>query len=136
MTAAHALHCRDCAASPAHAAHHDRLLLVDVDPDELLALIEMAVTWDELDYSQCDVLGPAEWSTSPPGTAGPTRSGPRRRSRWPWTSSDAPTSSRRHGGGGRRRRPSDDVQASENAASARSGWVQLCHRRSRPSRPG
>ena len=63
MTAAHARtpRCHTCSASAAQAAHHDRLLLVDVDPDELLALLEMAVTWDELDYSTFDVLGPTEW---------------------------------------------------------------------------
>ncbi|MFC4947301.1 hypothetical protein [Pseudonocardia sp. GCM10023141] len=63
MTAAHArtLCCRDCPAPATHAAHHDRLLLVDVDSDELLALLEMAVTWHELDYSDCDVVGPAGW---------------------------------------------------------------------------
>jgi hypothetical protein len=65
MTAAHArpLRCRDCAAPAEQAAHHDRLLRLDVDPDQLLALIELAVTWHELDYSQCDVLGPDEWSS-------------------------------------------------------------------------
>jgi hypothetical protein len=63
MTAAHArpLRCQHCAASAAQAAHHDRLLHVDVDPDELLALIELAVTWHELDYSDSDVLGPRDW---------------------------------------------------------------------------
>lgn len=65
MTAAYARtpRCHSCSASPAQAAHHDRLLLVDVDPDELLALLEMAVTWDELDYSTFDVIGPPDWST-------------------------------------------------------------------------
>jgi hypothetical protein len=65
MTAAHAraLHCRRCAATAEQAAHHDRLLLVDVDPDQLLGLIEMAVTWHELDYSRCEVLGPQDWPT-------------------------------------------------------------------------
>jgi hypothetical protein len=65
MTAAHArTTCRhDCPAAATHAAHHDRLLLVDVDVDELLALIEMAVTWHELDYSDQDVIGPVAWQT-------------------------------------------------------------------------
>ncbi len=60
MTAAHAqpLRCRGCAATPEQAAHHDRLLRIDVDPGQLLALFEMAVTWYELDYSRCDVLEP------------------------------------------------------------------------------
>ena len=63
MTAAHAqpLRCPGCAATPEQAAHHDRLLRIDVDPDQLLALFEMAVTWYELDYSRCDVLSPADW---------------------------------------------------------------------------
>lgn len=65
MTAAHArTTCRhDCPAATTHAAHHDRLLQVDVDADELLALIEMAVTWHELDYSDQDVIAPVAWQT-------------------------------------------------------------------------
>lgn len=43
------------------AAHHDRLLEVDRDPGALLDLIELAVTWGELDYSTVDVIGPAHW---------------------------------------------------------------------------
>jgi hypothetical protein len=62
MSAAHAhlLCCRDCPTALEHAAHHDRLLCVDVDPGELLALLEMAVTWHELDWSACDVAGPGD----------------------------------------------------------------------------
>lgn len=65
MTAAHVrTTCsHDCPAAAAHRSHHDRLLLVDVDADELLALLEMAVTWHELDYSDQDVIGPAAWPT-------------------------------------------------------------------------
>lgn len=65
MTAAHVRTacCRDCPAATTHAAHHDRLLLVDVDVDELLALIEMAVTWHELEYSDQQVIGPVAWQT-------------------------------------------------------------------------
>jgi hypothetical protein len=64
MTAAHAqpLRCPGCAATPEQAAHHDRLLRIDVDPGQLLALFEMAVTWYELDYSRCDVLSPTDWA--------------------------------------------------------------------------
>lgn len=42
-------------------AHHDRLLRVDTDPEELLDLLELAVTWVELDYSDVPVLGPEQW---------------------------------------------------------------------------
>ena len=65
MTAAHARTtcCCDCAATAELVAHHHRLLLVDVNVDELLALMEMALTWHELDYSSCDVLGPQHWLT-------------------------------------------------------------------------
>lgn len=65
MTAAHArtLCCLDCSTDAALAAHHDRLLTVDTDAEELLALLEMAVTWYELDYSHSQVVGPAGWST-------------------------------------------------------------------------
>lgn len=72
MTAAHARYtcCPDhrgrqarSEGAPRGITHHDRLLTVDVDVDELLALLEMAVTWHELDYSDCDVVGPAAWLT-------------------------------------------------------------------------
>jgi hypothetical protein len=52
-----------CACSAPKRDHHDRLLSIDVDMDELLALLEMAVTWYELDYSGSPVIGPAEWAT-------------------------------------------------------------------------
>ncbi|MEJ3655261.1 hypothetical protein WEH80_20030 [Actinomycetes bacterium KLBMP 9759] len=55
--------CRSCPAGVAHAAHHDRLLRVDVDVEEVLALLEVAVTWHELDYSDHPVLGPSAWVT-------------------------------------------------------------------------
>lgn len=46
-----------------YRAHHDRLLAVDTDPDALLGLIELAVTWHELDYSTEPVVGPRAWLT-------------------------------------------------------------------------
>lgn len=65
MTAARASTtcCRACPTAARHAAHHDRLRSVDIDPDELLALFELAVTWHELDYSESSVIGPAGWLT-------------------------------------------------------------------------
>lgn len=56
----------DCCADCPHAdcptrAHHDRLLTVDTDAGELLALLELAVTWHELDYSGGRVVGPEAW---------------------------------------------------------------------------
>lgn len=50
-----------CPAAARHPGHHDRLLNVDIDVEELLALLELAVTWRELDYSEAAVLGPADW---------------------------------------------------------------------------
>jgi len=41
--------------------HHDRLLNVEADPDELVELLELAVTWSELDYSGADVVPPEAW---------------------------------------------------------------------------
>ncbi|MCE3552694.1 hypothetical protein LWC33_14655 [Pseudonocardia sp. RS11V-5] len=56
-------HCRgECTAAVLRDSH-DRLLEVDTDPDALLELIETAVTWHELDYSGCAVVGPQEWLT-------------------------------------------------------------------------
>jgi hypothetical protein len=65
MTAASARtpSCPDCPAAAAQAGHHDALLRVDRDPDQLLALMEMAVTWHELDWSAADVIGPEHWPT-------------------------------------------------------------------------
>ncbi|MGE3285054.1 MAG: hypothetical protein AB7J32_02990 [Pseudonocardia sp.] len=62
MTTAHvpAGFCTQCGALARE--HHDRLLAVDVDPEELLALLELAVTWHELDYSTTPVLGPDAWA--------------------------------------------------------------------------
>ena len=52
-----------CAAAVRYPDHHNRLLDVDVDTDALLELIEVAVTWHELDYSEASIVGPAEWET-------------------------------------------------------------------------
>jgi hypothetical protein len=51
-----------CALSNRHPAHHDRLLAVDTDAEALLELIELAVTWHELDYSESSVVGPEHWA--------------------------------------------------------------------------
>jgi hypothetical protein len=41
--------------------HHDRLLRIEDDPDELVDLLELAVTWGELDWSESDVVPPEAW---------------------------------------------------------------------------
>jgi hypothetical protein len=41
--------------------HHHRLLTVLSDPDVLLDLFELAVTWAELDYSSRTVIPPHQW---------------------------------------------------------------------------
>lgn len=50
-----------CRPSRRRGAHHDRLLAVESDPDALVDLFELAVTWGELDYSEADVLPPESW---------------------------------------------------------------------------
>ena len=52
-----------CSAARRYPDHHDRLTTVDTDVDALLGLMELAVTWHELDWSESHVLGPAEWAT-------------------------------------------------------------------------
>jgi hypothetical protein len=37
------------------------LLAVDTDAEAVLELIELAVTWHELDYSESSVVGPEHW---------------------------------------------------------------------------
>jgi hypothetical protein len=41
--------------------HHDRLLLIDRDGEQLLELLELAVTWGELDYSNQAIIPPNRW---------------------------------------------------------------------------
>ncbi|MBA2472039.1 MAG: hypothetical protein H0V41_07280 [Pseudonocardiales bacterium] len=56
------LPCRaGCGVDPALRRHHDRLLTVESDVDEMLELIELAVTWGELDYSGAGVVPPRQW---------------------------------------------------------------------------
>jgi hypothetical protein len=55
--------CRGECGTTLYREHHDQLLSIDTDPDALLALIELAVTWHELDYSAEPVVGPGDWST-------------------------------------------------------------------------
>lgn len=50
-----------CRAAVRNPAHHDRLLTVDTSFDALLELLEIAVTWHELDYSETLVVGPEDW---------------------------------------------------------------------------
>ncbi|MGH3769296.1 MAG: hypothetical protein ACRDTX_29820 [Pseudonocardiaceae bacterium] len=57
-----ALPCRaGCRVDPALRQHHDRLLTVESDVNELLELVELAVTWDELDYSSAGLVPPGQW---------------------------------------------------------------------------
>lgn len=50
-----------CRPEPRTRAHHDRLLRVEDDPDEVVELLELAVTWSELDYSEVEVVPPEAW---------------------------------------------------------------------------
>lgn len=50
-----------CRPDPARRGHHDRLLLVESDPDALLELFDLAVTWSELVYPVATMIPPARW---------------------------------------------------------------------------
>ncbi|GAA3823142.1 hypothetical protein [Streptomyces chiangmaiensis] len=52
---------KGCAFSRSLHTHHDSLLTVDNDPHSLLELMELAVTWHELDYSGTQVIPPSQW---------------------------------------------------------------------------
>lgn len=54
-------HPGNCCADSGRHPHHDRLLAVEIDINELLELIELAVTWGELDYSGTPVIPPEQW---------------------------------------------------------------------------
>lgn len=49
-----------CSRDPARRAHHDQLL-VDTDPDALLELFDLAVTWAELEYPADRMIPPDRW---------------------------------------------------------------------------
>ncbi len=51
----------ECPPSLRRCAHHDQLLAVDSDPDAVLDLFELAITWSELDYTGAEVLPPESW---------------------------------------------------------------------------
>ncbi|MQA12770.1 MAG: hypothetical protein GEV09_00970 [Pseudonocardiaceae bacterium] len=53
--------CRGGCVDAALRRHHDRLLAVETDGDELLELFELAVTWGELDYSREPLVPPQQW---------------------------------------------------------------------------
>jgi hypothetical protein len=50
-----------CGFRGATHVHHDRLLSVDHNPDEVLELMELAVTWGELDYTGAPLVPPERW---------------------------------------------------------------------------
>ena len=52
--------CR-CRYARHHGDHHDRLLRLATDADVFLELLELAVTWGELDYSESPVIPPNRW---------------------------------------------------------------------------
>jgi hypothetical protein len=51
-------HCRFAAVAP---AHHDQLVRAETDVAMALELLELATTWEELDYSTEAVIPPADW---------------------------------------------------------------------------
>ncbi len=50
--------CRFAQGAP---LHHDLLTRVDADVAAALDLFELAITWDELDYSEQALVPPADW---------------------------------------------------------------------------
>lgn len=51
-------HCRFARTAP---RHHDLLLKVEADVAVALELLELATTWEELDYSGEAVIPPCDW---------------------------------------------------------------------------
>lgn len=51
-------HCRFASTAP---LHHDLLLNVEDDVAVALELLELATTWEELDYSGEAVIPPCDW---------------------------------------------------------------------------
>jgi hypothetical protein len=54
--------CRvSCAFGAETERHHSRLKAIEDDPAALLELMELAVTWPELDYSETPIIPPDQW---------------------------------------------------------------------------
>ncbi|MDN5750755.1 MAG: hypothetical protein L0H64_19980 [Pseudonocardia sp.] len=62
VTATRAACTNQCVVDPALRAHHERLLTVEHDADELVELMELAVTWGELEYADEPLFGPDDWA--------------------------------------------------------------------------
>jgi hypothetical protein len=54
---------RACSFLGAEAWHHARLMAIEDDPEVLLELMELAVTWPELEYSETSTITPDRWMT-------------------------------------------------------------------------
>ena len=52
---------QSCAFRKFLSTHHDSLLMVTDSLDSALDLLELAVTWEELDYSEKRLIGPSQW---------------------------------------------------------------------------
>jgi hypothetical protein len=50
-----------CAFDAATEWHHRRLMTIESDQNVLLELIELAVTWPELQYSETPTIAPEHW---------------------------------------------------------------------------
>jgi hypothetical protein len=54
--------CRDtCTVATGTEWHHARLTRVEDDQDALLELLELAITWHELEYTESAVVAPDRW---------------------------------------------------------------------------
>jgi hypothetical protein len=59
---AHLVGCRaSCAFGEATERHHRRLKAIEHDPEAVLELMELAITWTELEYSEADTIPPEDW---------------------------------------------------------------------------
>ena len=51
----------DCRFARIAPRHHDLLLNVEVDVATTIELMELATTWEEIDYSEEAVIPPRDW---------------------------------------------------------------------------
>ncbi|MCU1627760.1 MAG: hypothetical protein JWP64_2709 [Pseudonocardia sp.] len=51
----------ECRRDHARVAHHDRLLRIETEPDAIVELFEVAVTWAELEYPVEEMVAPSSW---------------------------------------------------------------------------
>jgi hypothetical protein len=62
VTSTHRAQCLEtCTFDPAAPWHHRKLMTIESDQSAVLDLMELAITWPELEYSDTPTIAPGQW---------------------------------------------------------------------------